>query len=100
LIIKTSERYRSIYGSSLSRRCRYTRDDAIDFIFTVALDGFVSGKHFPARSDNQREHCYNSLKSESFSCHHCGVMVTFLSGAGFEQFTYDRTVFDATGNKY
>jgi hypothetical protein len=58
-----------------------TREQCIDLIISVALDGRVADGICETRTENQRKTAYESLESgEGACCAHCGVAVVWKAG--------------------
>ena len=58
-----------------------TRDQCIDLIISVALNGRVVGGQFQFRSNSERETAYSRLEAgQGASCVHCGVLPVWTAG--------------------
>ncbi|KAJ3093580.1 hypothetical protein HK100_006541 [Physocladia obscura] len=62
-------------ASAMSQRDPHSRDECIDLIVTVALDGRVVGGVCPLRTVMEREAAYKQLEDAGGApCPHCGVV--------------------------
>jgi hypothetical protein len=72
-----------ILGNAMSQRqgVTETREQCIDLIISVALDGRVADGISETRTENQRKTAYERLESgEGACCAHCGVAVVWKAG--------------------
>ncbi|KAJ3130891.1 hypothetical protein HK100_007260 [Physocladia obscura] len=79
-------------GSAMSQRdgVTQTRDECIDLIISVALDGRVVDGLCETRNEEERAAAYEHLENgDGASCSHCGVKVVWKAGQD-RQGTVDR----------
>ena len=77
----SSQIYRLADAMSQRDIVTQTREQCIDLIISVALDGEVVGGRVARRNDLERKEAYDRLENgEGAPCSHCGVSVVWKAG--------------------
>ncbi|TPX48064.1 hypothetical protein CcCBS67573_g10219 [Chytriomyces confervae] len=68
-------------ADAMSQRDPHSRDECIDLIISVAIEGRVIGGRCPTRTPEERASAYEQLEDGGGArCTHCGVAVTWKAG--------------------